>query len=291
MAATYWQRGKIFTLIFAALVGIALLAASPAPLSAQVAVGISVRIGPPVLPVYAQPWCPGAGYIWTPGYWAWNGADYYWVPGAWVLAPEPGLLWTPGYWGWNAGFYYWHAGYWGPRVGYYGGINYGFGYTGIGYGGGYWRGGVFFYNRSVNRINVNIIHNTYNRTVIVNREVTRVSYNGGPGGVAYRPSRAEMAAERERRFGPVAAQQRHMEMARGNFARQPDNRGFQSFGGRNANPQPERETRPRENYNRSDRGYAAPNSERRQPQARPEQRRPPKEQRGDNRRDDRGRDR
>ncbi len=62
----------------------------PAPASAQIA--ISVRIGPPALPVYEQPPCPGEGYIWTPGYWAYAD-DYYWVPGTWVLAPQVGFLW------------------------------------------------------------------------------------------------------------------------------------------------------------------------------------------------------
>ena len=76
------------------------LLANPAQTRAQIAVGISVRIAPPELPVYEQPLCPGEGYIWTPGYWAWDpdDGDYYWVPGTWVLAPEVGFLWTPGYW-------------------------------------------------------------------------------------------------------------------------------------------------------------------------------------------------
>ena len=46
-------------------------------------IGVSVTIAPPELPVYEQPLCPGDGYIWTPGYWAWDG-EYYWVPGTWV---------------------------------------------------------------------------------------------------------------------------------------------------------------------------------------------------------------
>ena len=108
----------------------------------QVAVGISVRIGPPPIPVYAQPMCPGPGMIWTPGYWAWSDDDgYYWVPGTWVMAPV-GMLWTPGWWGWDDGFYRWHGGYWGPHVGFYGGINYGYGYTGNGFYGGEWRRGI-----------------------------------------------------------------------------------------------------------------------------------------------------
>jgi hypothetical protein len=48
------------------------------------------------LPVYDQPPIPEPGYIWTPGYWAWDDdSGYYWVPGTWVLPPEPALLWTP----------------------------------------------------------------------------------------------------------------------------------------------------------------------------------------------------
>src|SRR5277367_6433680 len=123
----------------------------PAGSKAVPAVGVvvSVRVAPPVLPVYVQPLCPGAGYIWEPGYWAYGDEGYYWVPGTWVLPPSAGLLWTPGYWGFSDGFYAWHVGYWGPTVGFYGGINYGFGYPGRGFYGGYWRGGQYFYNTRV----------------------------------------------------------------------------------------------------------------------------------------------
>ena len=94
-----------------ALVLLAIPAALSSPSSAQIAIGISVHIGPPALPVYDQPICPGAGYLWTPGYWAWDDdGGYYWVPGTWVVAPV-GMLWTPGYWGWNNGLYAWNAGY------------------------------------------------------------------------------------------------------------------------------------------------------------------------------------
>jgi WXXGXW repeat (2 copies) len=63
---------------------------------AQAGLFISITVAPPALPVYVQPPIPGPGYMWTPGYWAWDDDDndYYWVPGAWVEAPEPGLLWT-----------------------------------------------------------------------------------------------------------------------------------------------------------------------------------------------------
>ncbi|MBZ5656041.1 MAG: YXWGXW repeat-containing protein [Acidobacteriia bacterium] len=181
---------------------------------AEVAVGISVRFGPPALPVYAQPVCPGPGYFWTPGYWAWSDeVGYYWVPGTWVVAPV-GMFWTPGYWGWGNGFYIWHAGYWGRHVGFYGGINYGYGYGGVGFHGGEWRGRSFYYNRSVTNVNVTNVTNVYNKTVIVNNTtVNRVSYNGGNGGVMARPTRQELAAEREPHREALAAQQQHEQSA------------------------------------------------------------------------------
>jgi WXXGXW repeat (2 copies) len=178
--------------------------------------GISVTFGPPSLPVYEQPLCPEDGYLWTPGYWAWDpDFGYYWVPGTWVLAPQVGYLWTPGYWGWNNNAFIFNQGYWGPQVGYYGGINYGFGYGGAGYEGGRWDGGHFAYNTYVNRVNTTIIHNTYN-TTITNVTVNHVSYNGGTGGVEARPTPQQEAFANQRHIGPIAAQTQHVQAARTN---------------------------------------------------------------------------
>ena len=157
------------------------------PARAQVFVDIQVDLAPPPLPVYDQPPIPDDGYLWVPGYWAWDDdIGYYWVPGTWVLPPSPGLLWTPGYWGWDDGVYIFHAGYWGPQIGFYGGVYYGFGYDGVGYEGGYWRNGAFFYNRTVNNITNVTVVNVYSRTVVVNN-VTNVSFNGGSGGLIGTP--------------------------------------------------------------------------------------------------------
>jgi len=186
-------------------------------LKSQSQVGITVSFGPPPLPVYEQPACPGEGYIWTPGYWAWDDDydDYYWVPGTWVLAPEPGYLWTPPWWGWDNGAYLFHSGWWGPVVGFYGGIDYGYGYPGEGFYGGRWDHDHFYYNRSVTNVNVTEIHNVYNETV-VNRNVTvnHVSYNGGPGGIQARPRPEDQRAEQGRHLAPVAAQTQHVQAAR-----------------------------------------------------------------------------
>ena len=180
-------------------------------------VGVLVTFAPPPLPVYEQPLCPEDGFIWTPGYWAYGDDfdDYYWVPGTWVLAPEVGFLWTPGYWGWGGESFIFYEGYWGPVVGFYGGINYGFGYFGEGYEGGRWDHDRFFYNRSVNNVNETVVHNVYNTTVINNNE-THVSYNGGDGGIKARPTPQQEAAAHEKHIPPVPAQTQHAQAARTN---------------------------------------------------------------------------
>ena len=193
------------------LVICSLLAFSPA--RAQVDIAISVDVEPPPLPVYDQPPIPEPGYLWVPGYWAWDDdTGYYWVPGTWVLPPEPELLWTPAYWGWNDGVYAFHEGYWGPQIGFYGGVAYGFGYDGVGYEGGYWRGGAFYYNRSVNNISNVSITNVYNKTVVVNN-VTNVSYNGGAGGTTAQPTPQQIAAAHEHHVPATAAQTQNVQAA------------------------------------------------------------------------------
>jgi hypothetical protein len=161
---------------------------------------------PPPLPEYSQPPIPAPGYYWTPGYWAWNNYDYYWVPGVWVEPPQPGLLWTPGYWAFVGGVYAFNSGYWGPHVGFYGGINYGYGYNGLGYQGGRWDSGRFFYNTTVNNIGAAHITNVYTQNVVNNTTINSTSFNGGAGGVAAKPTAEEMVAGKEAKVRPTALQ-------------------------------------------------------------------------------------
>jgi hypothetical protein len=198
----------------------AILVASPvttaAAASARVNFAVTIRIGPPQLPVYAQPLCPGRGYIWVPGYWAYGDDGYFWVPGMWIRPPRVGLLWTPGYWAFDEGYYIWHAGYWGATVGFYGGINYGFGYPGTGFYGGYWRGDEYFYNTRVTNVNTTIIHNVYNNPVLAEHSVNRVSYSGGPHGIHAHPTTAQLSAARESHVAMTREQFQHQRSASSN---------------------------------------------------------------------------
>jgi len=174
---------------------------------------ISANIAPPALPVYVQPACPYDGYIWTPGYWAYdNVIGYYWVPGVWVAPPSYGLYWTPCYWGYVGGVYGFHAGYWGPHVGFYGGVNYGYGYGGHGYGGGMWSGNSFRYNTAVSNVNTTVIHNTYVNRTVINNNSARTSFNG-PGGVTAKPTQQEQSAMQEHHVQATSAQASHQQTA------------------------------------------------------------------------------
>jgi hypothetical protein len=208
-------RSKFFstnirTVLIAAAIAVPMLILPTA--QAHAGIILSINIAPPVLPVYVQPVCPGDGYIWTPGYWAYGDDGYFWVPGTWVLAPEPGYLWTPAYWGWENGVYLFHAGYWGEHVGFYGGINYGFGYGGVGFEGGYWNGGHFYYNRAAGNFGGARIAYGYSRPVSYSNHST-VSFNGGAGGIQARASAQEMAAAREQHLQPTSEQMQHQNFA------------------------------------------------------------------------------
>ena len=187
------------------------------PVSSFAGVFVSVGFAPPILPVYVQPPCLDPGLMWMPGYWAYGPDGYYWVPGAWVPAPYYGALWTPPYWGWDNGLYIFHPGYWGLHVGYYGGVNYGFGYMGIGFVGGMWRGHDFVYNTAVMHVDPGRIHNTYQDRAIVDRSTVargrRVAFSGGPGGIQHAPTAAERVAEHDQHTQPTKFQQQHVQAA------------------------------------------------------------------------------
>ena len=106
----------------------------------------------------------------------------------------------------------------GPHVGFYGGVNYGFGYMGVGFFGGEWRGGVFAYNRAVANFGSVHVTNVYeDRTVIERNTIVNenhYSFNGG-GGIqaSMRVGRAEMQAEHEQHVEATSNQMQHEHFA------------------------------------------------------------------------------
>ncbi len=122
------------------------------------------------------------------------------------------------YWAWNNGRYFWNAPYWGPQVGYYGGINYGYGYGGNGAAGGRWNNGHFEYNRAANNFGNTRITNAYSQTVVNATPFNHVSFNGGTGGVSLQPSVQQLAAAHQQHTAPLPVQAQHIQAAAANQA-------------------------------------------------------------------------
>ena len=210
------MRSLTSTASLAFLLGIGALAAAPTASQAYIGIGINVGFAPPALAllrtasdprlrVYLDAWLLGMGPRFSRLLLGARNLD----PSApYRLSVDPWLL------GLARWFLCLQCRILGPHIGFYGGVNYGFGYNGFGYGGGEWRGNNFFYNRSVNNVrNVNIT-NVYDRTVVNNNSNNRVSFNGGNGGVRAQPTPEQAAAAHEQHVGVTPAQQQHFQAAR-----------------------------------------------------------------------------
>ena len=103
-------------------------------------------------------------------------------------------------------------GYWGPHIGFYGGVDYGFGYDGIGYEGGYWKDGSFFYNSAVNNLTNVAVTNVYSKPVAIDR-TRNASFNGGMDGTTAKATPEQLAAQWEHHIAATPEQTRHAEAA------------------------------------------------------------------------------
>ena len=77
---------------------------------AQAAVNVNIDISPPP-PQYETVPQVRPGYVWAPGYWAYQDRNYVWVRGH-QIAHRPGYRWVANHW--EAGNRY-RAGYWAPE--------------------------------------------------------------------------------------------------------------------------------------------------------------------------------
>ncbi len=96
LPAKPWRR---FSALLLPLLAAGLFLAAPAAEAhggAGFAIGVEIGTPPPPLRYEAPP-PPRGGYVWAPGYWAWDGYRYVWLEGRW-LAQRPGYFYEPGRW-------------------------------------------------------------------------------------------------------------------------------------------------------------------------------------------------
>ena len=56
---------------------------------------------------------PGAGYVWTEGYWDLREGRWHWVDGQWQVPPNADAVWVPGTWTATPhGKWVFHPGHW-----------------------------------------------------------------------------------------------------------------------------------------------------------------------------------
>jgi hypothetical protein len=123
------------SLTLAALTAAGAAAFAPLPSMAQ---NVELYIGSaPPAPLYERAPAVRRGYVWSPGYWAWNGHRHQWVTGSYIVE-RPGYVYAPPAWQQRGGRWYMQQGGWAPHGGGYYANN---GYRSQGFYDGGYRGG------------------------------------------------------------------------------------------------------------------------------------------------------
>ncbi|HTP30792.1 MAG TPA: hypothetical protein VMJ75_01385 [Candidatus Acidoferrales bacterium] len=72
-----------------------------------------VAYGPPPPPRYGFVGvAPGAGYVWTGGFWDRSGGQWAWREGRWMRPPHAHAVWVAPAWRQEHGGWHFHRGYW-----------------------------------------------------------------------------------------------------------------------------------------------------------------------------------
>ena len=94
-------------LILAAVFSAATACATAAPRGR-----VYVRVGPPAPIMETRIVAPGRGYVWIPGYHAWDGRAYVWRPGRWDRGPRASAHWVAPRWVHDRHGWYLVEGHW-----------------------------------------------------------------------------------------------------------------------------------------------------------------------------------
>jgi len=99
----------------------AIVSAFPAPVAVQpqpvvqqpqvIQQPVVVQSAPPAPIVEPVPVSPGVEFVWTPGYWSWNGG-WVWISGRWMHPPRPHAAWVQGHWRHYGHGWRWEGGHW-----------------------------------------------------------------------------------------------------------------------------------------------------------------------------------
>jgi hypothetical protein len=93
MATHRFVHALVRTAILTTLLTVATSCVSAAPRGR-----VYVRVGPPAPIVETRVVAPGPGYVWIPGFHAWDGRAYVWRPGRWERGPRASARWVPARW-------------------------------------------------------------------------------------------------------------------------------------------------------------------------------------------------
>ena len=96
------------------ILGLCAMVILSTPAFARVNVNIGIGTPPPPAQVEVVPE-PRPGYVWAPGYWAWDGGRHVWREGHWIGARR-GYHWVPDRWteyqGPKSSRWHYNAGHW-----------------------------------------------------------------------------------------------------------------------------------------------------------------------------------
>lgn len=75
-------------------------------------VGVYVATPPPAPRIERMSRRPGPGFVWTPGFYSWNGRRYVWVGGRWMRPPRGRTRFVTGAWVRSGRGWHYRPGFW-----------------------------------------------------------------------------------------------------------------------------------------------------------------------------------